>query len=397
MKRSADFSSQWIFYLVAGCYFGAVFLRSILVFRDSPALGMTLGLLLAGLVLSACEPAISRRWKLYFPIYLLAQVLLIFLLMVLPGSVDFFAVLFVIPTMLIMLRLDAKIGWAWIGFCTLLTILLLARNYKSEAIGLTLIYTAANVFFGAYALATRRAQAERDQNHVLAQELQAANHQLSAYSTQLERLAVAQERNQMARELHDSVTQAVFSMTLATQSALLLLERNPSQVGEQLDRLSLLGQGALSELQLLISKLPPETETSGGLLLALRQHLADRQLKEGLSVSLEIEGDQALSAAEEQGLFRIAQEALNNIVKHAHTSQAQIWLHLANPFWMEVSDQGQGFDLEQARSQGRVGLQSMRERAIEIGWELQITTSPGAGTRIRVEKLPARDKQVDLQ
>jgi signal transduction histidine kinase len=188
--------------------------------------------------------------------------------------------------------------------------------------------------------------------------------------------------------LHDSVTQTIFSMTLTTQSALLLLERDPGRVGAQLERLSQLAQNALSEMRVLISRLRPEKIAEGGLVAALRQHLADRHFPENLSIALQVEGDPLarLAPAEEQSLFRIAQEALNNIVKHAQASQARIRLHLAEPFWMEIEDQGQGFDLQRARNSGRVGLVSMHERAAEIGWKLQVITAPGAGTRIRVEK-----------
>lgn len=140
-------------------------------------------------------------------------------------------------------------------------------------------------------------------------------------------------------------------------------------------------------MQALISELRPEKVAEGGLAVALRRHLADRRLPESLAVSLEVEGDRPLGLAEEQGLFRIAQEALNNIVKHAQASEARIRLHLAEPFWMEIKDQGQGFDLQLAQTSGRVGLVSMRERAAEIGWHLQVITSPGAGTCIRVDKL----------
>jgi signal transduction histidine kinase len=139
-------------------------------------------------------------------------------------------------------------------------------------------------------------------------------------------------------------------------------------------------------MRVLISELRPEKVTEGGLAAALRRHLADRHVPESLAVSLEVEGDQPLSSAEEQGLFRIAQEALNNIVKHAQASEACIRLHLIEPLWMEIEDQGQGFDLVQVRNSGRVGLTSMGERAAEIGWNLRIFTAPGAGTRIRVEK-----------
>jgi len=295
--------------------------------------------------------------------------------------------------MLVMLRYSSKIGWLWIGFCALLTLVVLWMTIGTEAIALVLVYTAANVFFGSYALTTRRAQAARIKNETLAHDLQDANQQLRDYSSQLAQLAVTRQRNQWARELHDSVTQTVFSMMLTTQSASLLFERDPLQAGAQLDRLSQLGQSALSEMQVLISELRPDKESQGGLLPALHKHLADRRLQDSLEVTLEVEGDQALNPDEEQCLFRIAQEALNNVVKHTDTKQAQIRLHMEEPVWMEVIDQGQGFDLDRVERQGKVGLQGMCERADEIGWALHITTSPGAGTCIRAEKMPVRERQ----
>ena len=111
-------------------------------------------------------------------------------------------------------------------------------------------------------------------------------------------------------------------------------------------------------------------------------------------MSLEVDGNQTLQPAEEQGLFRIAQEALNNIVKHAGVSQARIRLNLDEPPWIEIEDHGQGFDLQKARGSNRVGLVSMHERAAEIGWELEVNTSPGAGTRIRVQKKPTGERPV---
>jgi signal transduction histidine kinase len=175
-------------------------------------------------------------------------------------------------------------------------------------------------------------------------------------------------------------------MTLTTQSALLLLERDLNRVGAQLERLNQLAQGALVEMHTLISELRPEQIVGGGLVAALRQHLNSRQFPDGLSVALEVEGDLVLPFIEEQGLFRIMQEALNNIVKHARASQASLRLHMAEPYWIEIGDDGQGFDSQQAQGAGRVGLASMRERAAEIGWILHIQSTPGEGTHIRVEK-----------
>jgi signal transduction histidine kinase len=400
MKRSADRSHQWIFYLTAGFLFGAVLLRSLLVYgvgyngRNNPALGLVLGLLAVWLALFVSETALSFRRPRYFPIYLALQTGLVAVLLTWPQ--DYFAALFALLGMQAMQRLNPKIGALWIGLFTPLMALLLSKTYSAfQAIALAVIYTALNVFVASYALATRRAQAARAQNQSLALELQEANRQLQAYSNQLEQLAVTRERHRLARELHDSVTQTIFSMTLTTQSALLLLaaRRDLSQVSAQLDRLHQLSQSALAEMRVLISELRPEKVAEGGLVAALRRHLADRRLPESLAVSLEVEGDQTLNLAEEQGLFRIAQEALNNIVKHAQASQAHVRLHLVEPSgWIEIEDQGQGFDLQRARDSGHVGLSSMGERAAEIGWNLRITTAPGAGTRIRVEK-PSEARQ----
>lgn len=394
MKQIADRPDSWIFYLVSGFYFGAVFLRSILVYRGSPVLGLALGWLMIVLVLAAVEPGLSLRWPGVFPVYLLLQTGLVVRLLALPGYPDFFASLFAILCIQAMIRLNPKIVGFWIALCSLAMAMIFTRAYQTQSIALTLIYTAQNVFFGSYALATQKAQAARFNNQKLVKENQEANQQLEALSAQLEQFAAVRERSRLARDLHDSVTQTVFSMTLTTQSALLLLDRNPSLVIGQLERLSHLASSALDEMHRLISELGPGEITSGDLANALRVHLAERGAAEGLSAALEVAGNQILSPLEEQSLFRIAQEALNNVVKHAGVSQAQVRLHLDEPFWMEIEDQGTGFDSNRVQNGKRVGLTSMRERAAEIGWSLQIVTSPGAGTLVRVEKSAVKVRQV---
>ena len=390
----SDRTPQWVYYLVAGFYLGTIFLRSILTYQGSPELYPVLGVFLFWLVLFVSEPAITNKWSRYFLIYVILQTGLIFLLLRMPGYTDFFASLYVILSMQVMLHWSTRIWVGWIGLCTFVTILLLLNIYENQAYALALIYTAANVFYGFYARATRRAQTIHQENLALAQELQAANQKLLAYSTQMEQLTVARERNRLARDLHDSVTQTVFSMTLTIQSALLLLDRDSTKVEVQLDRLSQLAQNALSEMQLLISELKPEKTGTEGLATTLRRYLKSGNFPEDLSVELDVKGEQPLGLAEEQSLFHIVQEALNNIVKHAQTCKAQVHLHLTEPMWIEVEDHGRGFDLQQAQSSGRLGLHSMRERAAEIGWNLQIRTSPGSGTCIRVEKLLQEVRQV---
>jgi signal transduction histidine kinase len=392
MDRPADWLPRRISYLVSGLYFGAVFLRSILIYKDTPNITRVMGLLLAGLLFYISEPPISRRFSRYFSFYLGIQTVLVLLLLATPGFSDFYGALLPIISMQIMFILSPTIGALWIALCALLMVLFFKETYGSyQAVALSLVYTAGNVLLGTYSLAIRRAQAARRQSQELAAELEAANQQLKEVSAQLEQLAVARERNRLARELHDSVTQTVFSMNLTTQSALLLLDREPGQVPANLERLNLLAKSALSEMQMLISELKPDPAVREGLVRALRRHISERRISDNLTVSLEVEGEQALDCAEEQGLFHIAVEALNNIMKHAQTSHASVRLHLAEPFWMEIADQGKGFHLRQTRSSDKIGLSSMRERAEEIGWDFRIITLPGSGTSIRVEKARIRE------
>jgi signal transduction histidine kinase len=393
VKRIVEFSPQWIFYIVAGCFYGAVFLRSFLRFQNSSDIFLILGLQLVSMALAVSESSISRRWKYYFPVYLALEVSLIIYLFSLPDSADFFGILLMVPTMQIMLRYDPLFGWLWIAACAFLMGFSYYIAFGSQIVAVAIVNTAGNIFFGSYALITRRAQLARVHNQALALELEDANHQLRDYVVKLEHLAVAKERNRLARELHDSVTQTVFSMTLTVQSALLLYERDPRQVEPQLERLSLLANRALSEMQILIAELSPEKEDQGGLMPALQKHIANCQSQQDLEVVLDVDGNGSLNLSEEQGLFRIAQEALNNVVKHAHTQQAHLGLHLSEPFWMEISDQGQGFTMEEASDRGKIGLHSMQERAAEIGWDIKIMSSPGSGTRVRVEKLPVQERQ----
>lgn len=388
MNMKNTWLRRWIYLLAAGFMFAAVLLRSILIFQVSPLLGVILIVLLAWLLIFLGSTLLARRYPWASALLIGLEILFILSLLLLTHSVhsDFFAFLFAITGMQVMQQYTPRGTAVVIGFSALLTFFSLLQPIGDlQALALTLAYTALSVFLAVYIGSTRRAWVIQERQHALTGELLEANHKLESYTHNAQRLATSRERQRLARELHDSVTQTIFSMNLAAQSARLLLNRDHQQVAAQLDRLDYLAESALSEMQVLISQLAPETR-SGSFLDALQQHLADRQRLDGLSASLEVEGNQPLNPAEEASLFRIAQEALNNIVKHARTTTAVLRLHLAEPFWMEVEDRGAGFDPQRAKGGGRVGLAGMRERAAEIGWIFEAESTPGRGTCIRVKK-----------
>jgi signal transduction histidine kinase len=377
---------RWIYYLAAGFMFAAGALRALLIFQDTPYLGQVLLLLGVWLLLFIGNSWLSPRWAWVAGILLgLEAGLVVFLLAATKN--DFFAFFFAIIEMQAMRRYSPRVVGVLIGLAAILTYATTVGPMGAlQAFALTLIYTAVGALLASYIWSTRRAVIVQEQQQRLVSELQEANRQLEMHAAQQERLAAGRERQRLARELHDSVTQTIFSMTLTTQSALLLLERAPAQVAAQLDRLDGLTASALMEMQELISRLAPQSTPGGGFASVLQQHLQERLRLDNLSVALDVEGDQAIGPAEQAGLFRIAQEALNNIVKHAGVLQAVIRLHLAEPFWMEIEDHGNGFEPTRAAGGGRMGLAGMKERAAEIGWSLQVASTPGNGTRIRVER-----------
>ena len=380
----------WIASLPAALLYASVVLRAAHDHGGRPELLPVLLALAWWLLLLAIDPHVSQRWPRLFIVYLALQTVPPLVLMGLPGkgSGDYFAVLFAILSMQAVQRWPLRAAVAAIGSFTFLTALSLLQLFEpAEAIGYALAYTAANAILGFYALTQRRAVEARLENERLALALEDDNRRLRQAAERREQLAAARARHALARELHDSVTQTVFSMTLATESALLLLERQPARVGPQLDHLADLSKAALAQMQTLISELKPDTAAAGGLEAALRRHLAERHLPEGLTITVEVEGEAPLSPGEEHGLFAIAHEAVNNLVKHAHASQAGIRLHLAEPLWMDVTDDGRGFDLHPEGQGPGVGLPGMREQAAEIGWELTLISARGAGTRLRAAKL----------
>lgn len=197
-------------------------------------------------------------------------------------------------------------------------------------------------------------------------------------------LAASEERAHLARELHDSVTQALFSMTLVTKSIELLLDENPSLARARLGTLAELQTDALAEMRALIFELRPASLETEGLVAALRTHCAALQGRIGLAIALDAEDSRRLPGEVESALFRIAQEALHNVVKHAAASQVRVTVAQDDAqATLVVEDDGVGFDAASVPD-GHLGLASIRARADKLGGHVELQTAPGNGTSIRV-------------
>jgi GAF domain-containing protein len=230
--------------------------------------------------------------------------------------------------------------------------------------------------------------------------LQALAHQVGAaienaqLYEQAQQAAVVQERNRLARELHDAVTQTLFSASLIAEAVPDSWDNDPEEGRQLLEELRQLSRGALAEMRTLLLELRPAALVETDLCDLLRQLAEAATGREGIPITVEDEGRCRLPTEVHVALYRIAQEALNNVVKHARASQATVVLRAspapAPPLPMGargmvelvIRDDGRGFDPDRT-SPDRLGLGIMRERAQAIGAELTIDSRPGQGTEVR--------------
>ena len=199
--------------------------------------------------------------------------------------------------------------------------------------------------------------------------------------------AVLEERQRFARDLHDSVTQALYGITLHAQAAWRLLASGEVGVAaESLHALQDTAQEALDEMRLLIFELRPPILEQVGLVAALQARLNTVEGRANLQTRLIADGVGGLPSLVEQALYRIAQEALNNALKYAHAKHIIVQLQQAQSrVALEVIDDGVGFDPALARKNGGLGLQGIAERVAQLEGQLTVQSASGAGTRLRVE------------
>ena len=204
---------------------------------------------------------------------------------------------------------------------------------------------------------------------------------------QAQHLAVLDERQRLARELHDSVTQSLYGISLYAQAASGNIGVNQlEQVAEYIEDIQNTAQESLADMRLLIYELRPPILDKEGLIAALQNRLISVEDRARIKSTLQTNLSGRLPAQVEEGIYQITREALNNIIKHAKAKNILIRIHQESEcIQVEISDDGIGFEPETTRREGRLGLVNMMECAQSQGWILDIESSPGKGTRIKVE------------
>lgn len=202
-----------------------------------------------------------------------------------------------------------------------------------------------------------------------------------------ETLLIVEERNRLARELHDAVTQSLYSLTLYAETSLRFSRANQvDMAGDYIEKVAETAQQALREMRLLLHNLRPAVLEQLGLDKAISQRVEAVEKRVGVEVDYQVDGEINLPAHVEEALYHIVQESLNNALKHAAADRISIKLRQENArVTLTVSDDGKGFKHLDIGDGGGLGLTSMRERVDSLGGKLSIGAEVGGGTRVQVE------------
>lgn len=220
----------------------------------------------------------------------------------------------------------------------------------------------------------------------LASRLNAMARELQSLVDMRQALAVSEERNRLALELHDSVKQQAFAASAQLAAARTWLEREPAQAEPRLREAERLLDELRQELAALILELRPPALEGRTLPEALREYVGDWSRQTGLAAEFQAAGTEALTPATEQALLRITQEALANCLRHSGAARVTVTLALAKPVTLIIADDGRGFDPDEAPR--GLGLNSMRERVGALGGTLDLVSAPQAGTRLTIQIPP---------
>ncbi|MEU9099424.1 GAF domain-containing sensor histidine kinase [Streptomyces sp. NPDC048361] len=200
-------------------------------------------------------------------------------------------------------------------------------------------------------------------------------------------LTIAEERSRLAHELHDAVSQKLFSLRLTAQAAAALVDRDPARAKGELQQVAALAAEAADELRAAVVELRPAALEEDGLVHTLRTHIQVLDRAHAARVTFDNLGVRALPPAQEEALLRVAQEALHNALRHSGAGRVDVVLERnGQGAVLRITDDGRGFEPSLVRRAGRhLGLVSMRHRASGVGGRLTVHSAPGEGATIKME------------
>ncbi len=316
----------------------------------------------------------AGRYEKNLLLYFGAQwVVLILSLLLRPPFVDGINFMFLMVSIHAALVLTRKAASIWIAiyFGTVSAAAFLRNG--SDALFAAAFYLATYLICGVFGHILQQADLARQHNQQLIDELK---------STQgkLQELAALEERNRLARDLHDSVKQQIFALSMQLSAARTSLSESDTSYSSVLEA-ERLAQQAGAELTTLISALRPPSLERKSLHEAVKEHVSEWARQNEIEIQLSVDTIDSISAQGEQALFRVLQESLSNVARHSQASKATVTLKSnSENILLMIDDNGTGYDME--RITKGIGLDSMKERLAAVDGRLEIASFPSRGTRV---------------
>jgi signal transduction histidine kinase len=343
---------------------------------------------LASALLAAFTVAYSQRtrlveagkWGAY--VYTTLQTLLIVGLLAVPPHPLIVVVLFFVLSSEVTMMYPPRLVAAWIALFSLITLVAYWAVTGVDGLMAVPIYIAGYIFFAIFSQQTARAENARAESERLLAELQAAHRQLQEYAAQAEELAVQQERNRLAREMHDTLGHRLTVSSVQLQAAQRLIPSAPERAGEMVGAVLEEIREGLRELRRTVATLRAPVEADLALAPALKRLAGGFEQATGIAVHLTVPDDlPEMIPGQRHALYRGAQEGLTNIQKHANASDAWVELaQLSGAVTLTVRDNGSG--LSSANGVAGFGLHGLRERASQLGGQLSVQTTLDGGAEL---------------
>lgn len=314
---------------------------------------------------------------------LLFQIALVFAIVILGGGMEFLPILYfiVVPMAYLSFSFIQASGIALLCLLTQFLAYLIVADV-SVALTMLLPYGGGLAFFAAISIALIQQQKDRQRAEQLLAELEDAHRRLKAYAAQVEALAVAEERNRLAREIHDSLGHYLTAMTMQLQAAGKLIAQDPQRAAESIAKAEKMARESLAEVRRSVAALrasPVDTTTLSDAIGELVQNLGES----GIAATFTVEGQpQSLPIQTKTTLYRAAQEGLTNVRKHANASAVEVKLTYApEQVTLTITDNGTG---QRGPKDEGFGLLGLRERVAQLGGLLEAGNDPGGGFRLHV-------------
>lgn len=349
-----------------------VVLRALGYIAQPASQGPLIILLLSGyLILLTLAQLAPFRAEWQHHLYFAIQTALLAVLLLLPPRFDFYAVLFFPLAAQALLNLPPRMGRIWIGIFALVWTIIFVATFGISGLALSLFFLVGAIFFASFGVLTVRTLE--------------ANRQLEQYAAQVQELTLTNERQRMARELHDTLAQGLAGLILQLEAADSHLTRGNTERAQAIvEQAMTRARTTLADARRAIDDLRASEDTPRDVAHVIRAEAENFRETTGIAVTLEMAQMPALDTNVKETILSTIREGLTNIARHAHARN--VWIRVVlegNAVCVTVRDDGSGFDAERAQAaNGHYGLLGLRERAQLVGGELNVSSTEGNGTTL---------------